>query len=121
MRIIAESTLDSFVANRLERGQREVVQDCLDVWCDQVKKASWKTSAELKRQFKSASVVSAERVVFNIKGNDYRLVVAIHYANGVVLVKWIGTHREYDEIDVKEVKYDKQRYLRKADQDRGGP
>ncbi len=54
--------------------------------------------------------MSAERVVFNIKGNDYRLVVAINYAFQVVLIKWLGTHKEYDKIDVEQVTYDESRY-----------
>jgi mRNA interferase HigB len=49
--------------------------------------------------------VGPGRVVFNIKGNDYRLVVAIHYRHQIVFIKWIGTHEDYDKIDVKTVKY----------------
>jgi mRNA interferase HigB len=49
-------------------------------------------------------------VVFNIKGNEFRLVVAVDYDHGIVLVLWLGTHREYDLIDVKQVKFDKERY-----------
>jgi mRNA interferase HigB len=71
---------------------------------------SVKNSAELKEQFSSASIVSSERVVFNIKGNDYRLVTAIDYAHSVMLVLWLGTHREYDQIDVTRVRYEKERY-----------
>ena len=70
----------------------------------------WKNSAELKQQHRTASIISAERVVFNIKGNEFRLVVAVDYDHGVVLVLWLGTHREYDRIDVRSVRYDKERY-----------
>jgi mRNA interferase HigB len=74
-------------------------------------KAEWQTSAELKSQYSSASIVSAERVVFNIKGNDYRLVVAINYHYyQVLLIKWLGTHKEYDNISLEEVTYDEGRY-----------
>jgi mRNA interferase HigB len=73
-------------------------------------RAAWKNSAELKREKQTASIVSSERVVFNIKGNEFRLVVAVDYKNGVVLILWLGTHREYDQIDVKQVKFDKERY-----------
>ncbi len=82
----------------------------LDSWYDAARKAEWKNSAELKMQFASASILSAERVVFNIKGNDYRLIVAINYPYQLVRIKWLGTHREYDRIDAREVQYDKQRY-----------
>ena len=82
----------------------------LDAWYAESAKAEWKTSAELKSQYSSASVITAERVVFNIKGNDYRLIVAINYHYGVILIKWIGTHQEYDSINVQEVAYDEGRY-----------
>jgi len=51
----------------------------------------------------TASIVSADRIVFNIKGNDYRLVVAVDFEKAIVWIKWIGTHKDYDRIDVKEV------------------
>ena len=56
--------------------------------------ANWSNTAELKAQFRSASVISAERVVFNIKGNEYRLVVAIDLQSQHLLIKWVGTHKE---------------------------
>ena len=80
-------------------------------------KATWKSSAELKAQYGSASVVSSERVVFNIKGNDYRLVVAINYYYQVLLIIWVGTHKEYDQIDVGKVEYDKRRYADPSNSD----
>jgi mRNA interferase HigB len=59
----------------------------------------------LRRSHATASIVSADRVVFNIKGNDYRLVVAIDFEKSIVWIKWIGTHKDYDKIDVKEVQH----------------
>jgi mRNA interferase HigB len=59
----------------------------------------------VKKRYATASVVSAGRIVFNIKGNDYRLVVAVDYEKGIVWIKWIGTHRAYDEIDATEIEY----------------
>ena len=53
----------------------------------------------------TASIVSADRIVFNIKGNDYRLVVATDFDKGIAWIKWIGTHKDYDKIDVKEVQH----------------
>jgi mRNA interferase HigB len=110
VRVIARGTLKDFVANRVKRGQQRAVKAQLDAWYAEAARATWANSAELKRQFGSASVVSSERVVFNIKGNDYRLVVAINFDYEVMLIKWLGTHREYDAIDVLEVNYDKGRY-----------
>lgn len=110
MRVLARGTLNEFVANRVPRNHRAAGKAQLDAWYAEVAKAEWKSSAELKQQYRSASVLSAERVVFNIKGNDYRLIVAVNYVYGVVLVKWLGTHAEYDQIDAKAVEYDKARY-----------
>jgi mRNA interferase HigB len=73
-------------------------------------RADWKNSADLKLGCRTASIVSSERVVFNIKGNEFRLVVAVDYDHGVILVLWLGTHGEYDRIDVRQVEFDKERY-----------
>ena len=73
MRIIARSTLNGFVSNRVDSRLRTGAKKHLDAWYAEVEKASWKAPAELKAKFRSASIVSGERVVFNIKGNDYRL------------------------------------------------
>ena len=56
----------------------------------------------------NASIVGPDRVVFNIKGNAYRLVAAIDYRRGIVFIKWLGSHQEYDKIDVRTVQYDDQ-------------
>jgi mRNA interferase HigB len=66
-------------------------------------------------RFRSASIVSAERVVFNIKGNDYRLVVAINYHYRVLPIIWLSAHAQYDKIDVAKVTYEKERYADPAD------
>jgi mRNA interferase HigB len=108
--VIARGTLNLFVRNRVEKSAQAVVKGHLDAWFAEAARARWKNSAELKRQFATASVVSSERVVFNIKGNDYRLVTAISYQFQIVLIVWIGTHREYDRINVERIRYDKERY-----------
>lgn len=56
--------------------------------------------------YASASIIGAERVVFNIKGNEYRLVAAVDYRRAIVFIKWIGTHKEYDNIDVRTISYE---------------
>ena len=61
----------------------------------------------MKREYRTASIVSAERVVFNIKGNDYRLVVAVDYEKGIVWIKWLGSHAEYDRINVRTVAHER--------------
>jgi mRNA interferase HigB len=65
----------------------------------------WSSAADVKRSYGTASIVSGERVVFNIKGNDYRLIVAVNFEKGIVWIKWIGTPRDYDKIDVKEIQH----------------
>jgi len=110
VRVIARGTLSGFVRSRVDRKLQKMVMAHLDAWYAEAAKASWKSSAELKAQYGSASIVSSERVVFDIKGNEYRLVVAINYHYQVLLIIWVGTHKEYDQIDVGKVRYDKRRY-----------
>jgi mRNA interferase HigB len=76
-----------------------------DAWFDEAGEASWASSADVKRSYATASIVSAERIGFNIKGNDDRLVVAVDFEKSIVWIKWIGTHKAYDRIDVTEVKH----------------
>lgn len=110
MRVIARSTLLAFVASRAAPADRKVLERQLRAWFVSVKTASWKSSAELKSQYRAASILSADRVVFNIKGNGYRLIVAVDYLRQFVFIKWLGTHAEYDRIDAKSVEYSEERY-----------
>ena len=77
----------------------------LDVWFDEVRRAQWTNTSDVKSHYTTASIVSAERIVFNIKGNDYRLVAAVDFEKGIVWIKWLGSHGEYDQIDVRQVEY----------------
>jgi mRNA interferase HigB len=99
----------------VDRKFQKLVKAHLDSWYAEAEGANWKNSSELKQQYGSASVVSAVRVVFNIKGNEFRLVVAINYHYQVVLIIWLGTHRKYDQIDARKVEYDKRRYTDSSD------
>ncbi len=105
MRIIARRTLREFVESRRGHKDQPAIKAALDAWFDEVKKARWSSTADVKRRYATASIVSADRIVFNIKGNDYRLVVAADFGKAIVWIKWIGTHRDYDEIDVTEVQH----------------
>jgi mRNA interferase HigB len=105
MRIISRRTLRDFVASRIGHRDQPALKAGLDAWFAEVRSASWVSTADVKRLYASASIVSADRIVFNIKGNDYRLVVAVDFQKGLVWIKWIGTHREYDRIDVKEIEH----------------
>lgn len=105
MRVISRRTLRGFVASLSGHRDQPAVKAALDAWFDEVKKARWASTAEVKQSYATASIVSAERIVFNVKGNDYRLVVAVDFEKYIVWIKWIGTHKDYDRIDVKEINY----------------
>jgi len=105
MRITARRTLREFVESKKGRKDHAGLKAAVDAWSDEVKKARWMSTASVKELYATASVVNAERIVFNIKGNDYRLVVAVDFEKGIVWIKWIGTHKDYDRIDVTEVEY----------------
>lgn len=107
MRIIARRTLREFVEVLAGHQDQPAVKAGRDAWFDEVKKARWRNTADVKRSYATASVVTADRIVFNVKGNAYRLVVAADFDKGIVWIKWIGTHRDYDRIDVTEVDYEK--------------
>ena len=107
MRIIARRTLRDFVDSLASRPDQPAVKAALDAWFDEVRKARWENTPEVKKSYATASIVSAERIVFNIKGNAYRLVVAVDFEKSIVWIKWIGSHREYDRIDVREVQHDR--------------
>lgn len=74
-------------------------------WHEEVEKATWNSPNELKLQFQNASIVTAKRVVFNIHGNSFRLIVDIEYRLKIVFIVWFGTHKQYDLIDAKKISY----------------
>ncbi len=78
-------------------------KQALLAWCAEVKKANWRQPADIKAQYANASILKNRRVVFNIKGNDYRLIVSIAYNTGFVFVKFIESHAQYDAIDANTV------------------
>ncbi|MFT4182974.1 MAG: type II toxin-antitoxin system HigB family toxin [Rhizobium sp.] len=87
-------------------GEVQPVTPSIDSWFAEVSKATWNSASDVKKLFATASIINAERIVFNVKGNDYRLVVAIDYEKSIIWIKWIGSHRDYDRIDVSKVEYD---------------
>lgn len=97
MKIISIKTLKDFWVKYPETEQP------LKAWVDEAVKAAWKTPADIKGMYRNASILKNKRVVFNIKGNCYRLIVAIAYQRGWIFVKFIGTHEQYDEIDAETV------------------
>jgi mRNA interferase HigB len=97
MRVIAVSTLRAFWECHLDAEQP------LRAWHEEATRAAWTQPADIKAHYRSASVLKNRRVVFNIKGNDYRLVVAVAYKLQIVYVKFVGTHKEYDAIDAETI------------------
>lgn len=97
MRIIAKRTLREFWQRYPD------AEEPFLAWYREVEAEDWDTPAKVKEKYRNASIVGDNRVVFNIKGNDYRLVVKINYRYRVVYVRFVGTHAEYDTIDVEEV------------------
>ena len=97
MRVIAVSTLRTFWMWHPDAEQP------LKAWFEEATNASWTQPSDIKERYRSASILKNRRVVFNIKGNDYRLVVAIAYKLQVVYVKFVGTHEEYDAVDAETV------------------
>ncbi|HZC45612.1 MAG TPA: type II toxin-antitoxin system HigB family toxin [Candidatus Acidoferrum sp.] len=102
---MARRSLRQFSESLKGQQDRKAVKAALDAWYREVHRADWSNPADVKRDFGTASIVGNNRVVFNIKGNDYRLITAINYRRRVVFIKWIGAHRDYDKIDVRTVKY----------------
>jgi len=97
MRVIAKSTLQAFWRRHPD------AEGPLLAWYREVEKEDWDGPAKVKAKYRNASFVAHNRVVFNIKGNDYRLVVKINYPYRMVYVRFVGTHTEYNKIDVEEV------------------
>lgn len=75
----------------------------LTAWCKEAEAASWGSFNDIKARYQSADVLAGNRVVFNIRGNTYRLIVAIHYNTGRVFIRFVGTHAEYNKIDAETI------------------
>lgn len=97
MRIISRKTLREFW------DQHPGAKKTLLAWYADAKQAHWKSPNDIKRVYRNASIVANNRVVFNIKGNDYRLVIAINYDFEIIYIRFVGTHKEYDSIDVTKI------------------
>ena len=107
MRILARRTLRAYVDSLAGHKDQAAVKTALDTWFDEARKAQWKNTAQVKQSYATASIVTADRIVFNIKGNAHRLVVSADFEKGIIWIKWIGTHKDYDRIDVRKVDYGK--------------
>jgi mRNA interferase HigB len=99
MRVITKGALQTY----WERPGRADAEEPLKAWYAEVKSAAWKSPADIKARYRSASFVGDNRVIFNIGGNKHRLVVHLNYGLGIVLIKFVGSHAEYDDIDAATV------------------
>jgi mRNA interferase HigB len=99
MRIISRKRLRQF----WERREYADAEQPLKAWFREASKADWGSPSAIKAMYRSASLVGKNRVVFNIAGNKYRLVIKVNYPYRVIYIRFVGTHRQYDEIDVTEV------------------
>jgi mRNA interferase HigB len=99
MRVIAIKKLKEFWEAAPKAKQ------ALLAWYEEAEAAQWKNPNELKQQYRNASIVTDKRVIFNIHGNDFRLIVDVEYRLKIVFIVWIGTHKQYDKIDAKKISY----------------
>jgi mRNA interferase HigB len=99
MRVIAIKTLKDYWEEYPQSKQ------ALLSWYEEAEAAQWNHPNELKEQYRNAAIITEKRVIFNIHGNSYRLIVDIEYRLKIVFVVWLGTHKQYDNIDAKKVSY----------------
>lgn len=99
MRVIAVKTLKDCWEAAPEAEQ------ALLAWYEEAEAAQWSNPHELKSQYRNASIITDKRVIFNIHGNSYRLIVDIEYRLKIVFIVWFGTHKQHDKIDAKKVSY----------------
>lgn len=97
LRIVKRKTLSDFWAKHPQSAQP------LRTWFHDAKRARWAGPAEVKARYKNASIIEGNRIVFNIGGNDFRLVVKVHYNTGIMFIRFVGTHAQYDRIDARTV------------------
>ena len=97
MRVIAKKTLRTFWIKHKDSEEQ------LKTWYKEAEDANWKGPREIKRDYPSASFLPDNRVVFNIKGNNYRIVVRINYDYGIVWIWLVGTHAQYDKINASKI------------------
>jgi mRNA interferase HigB len=93
MRVISRKALRLFWESHAD------AQQALQAWYADVKRAQWKSPADIKKAYRNASIIANNRVVFNVKGNKYRVIVAVQYKFKIVFIRFVGTHHEYDQVD----------------------
>jgi len=103
MIVIGTDVVERYFATHAGHKAIKAARSQYDVWLAIAMQAQWQTPAEVKRSHPKASILKGGRVVFNIKGNSYRLVAAVSYPAGVLAIRFFGSHTEYDAIDAETV------------------
>lgn len=99
MRVIAIKTIKEFWSKPKNKDSEQALKS----WFWETKKENWKTPNDIRRKYKNVSILKNNRAIFNIKGNKYRLVIAIKYEFQIIFIRFIGTHEEYDKINVEKI------------------
>src|SRR5438270_4710831 len=102
MQVLSKKALRGYW-EEYQGADQPALEQALKSWYREVKKVQWNNANELKQKYRNASILQNGRVVFNICGNKFRLIVGVNYSVKVVYIKWVGTHTEYDDIDAEEV------------------
>src|SRR5262245_53788195 len=103
MIVIGTDLVETYIGQRLGHKGIKAVRSQYEAWLGIVDRARWRTPEDVKASYPRASILKAGRVVFNIKGNDYRLIARLQYQAGVLAIRFFGTHAEYDAIDAETV------------------
>nr|VFK13410.1 MAG: mRNA interferase HigB [Candidatus Kentron sp. LFY] len=96
MRVLGRDKLVKFWRRHVD------VKSALQTWFHETEKAVWRTPEDIERRYRSADFLGDNRVIFDIRGNHYRLMVRVRYRNGIVVVEWVGTHAEYDKKNFRD-------------------
>ena len=103
MIVIGTEVVVNYLADHAGHKGIKVARTQYEAWLDIVRRAEWRNPEDVKASYPKASILKTSRVVFNIKGNDYRLIAALRYPAGVLAIRFFGTHAEYDNIDAETV------------------
>jgi mRNA interferase HigB len=103
MIVVGSDVVERYLAARPGHRGIKAARAQYDAWRAIAETSQWRTPQEVKKSHPKASILKGGRVVFNIKANDYRLITLMHYESGIVMIRYFGTHQEYDEVDAEKV------------------
>jgi mRNA interferase HigB len=103
MIVVGRNIAEGYFAERAGHKGLKAARSQYDAWLRIAENSSWRTPEDIKRSHPKASILKGGRAVFNIKGNDFRLIALVQYQAGVLSIRFFGTHEEYDQVDAEEV------------------